>query len=142
MWVCPGAPPPAIFKADRIWREDDQSPFCKCWTERLERISDEPTDLALSEVALSVVLMVHEHGRRGFAKPLRHQQECRNWVTVGYLVGYTPSFEQGFDIDGNDFNLDPGWGRPEPEPVAKVSSQADEVVHELILARSRRAAMR
>src|SRR5262245_2273462 len=91
MWVCPGASPPAIFKADRIWRENDESPFGKCWTERLQRISDEPTDLALPEVALAVMLMVHKDGRRGFAKPLRHQQECRNRVTVGSFVGYATS---------------------------------------------------
>jgi hypothetical protein len=142
MWVCPGASPPAIFKADRIWRENDESPFGKRWTERLQRISDEPTDLALPEVALAVMLMVHKDGRRGFAKPLRHQQECRNRVTVGSFVGDATSLEQGFDIDGNDFNLDPGCGRPEPEPVAEVSSKAGGVVHDPILARSRRAAMR
>src|SRR5262249_17464161 len=126
----------------RIWRENDESPFGKCWTERLQRISDEPADLALSEVALSVMLMVHEDGRRGFAKSLRHQQECRNRVTVGYLVGYALSLERGFDIDGNDFTLDPGCGRPEPEPLAEVSSKAGGVVHDLILAPSRRAAIR
>jgi hypothetical protein len=79
------------------------------------------------------MLMVHEDGGHAFAMPLPHQQESRDRVTVASLVRDAPSLERGSDIDGDDFHLDSGCGRPEPEPMAKFLSKDGGVIHDVIL---------
>lgn len=53
--------PKLDFKADRVWREDDEPTPGQGGAEGLQRIAYQAADLALAEVALTVVLVVDQH---------------------------------------------------------------------------------
>jgi len=78
---------PAILEADGVRGEHYDASFGQRWTEGLERVSGQPTDLTLAEMPLSIVLMM-DHNRSGWLPHLLRQKEKRrNGVAIHGTVG-------------------------------------------------------
>jgi len=80
--IGPGAARAAVLEAGRVGREDDDAAPGEGGAERLQRVAGEPRDLALADVPLTVVLVVHDDRGQRSAGAAGHEEE-RGDVALG-----------------------------------------------------------
>jgi hypothetical protein len=79
--LCSADTPAPILKTDRIRGQDSDSSAGQGRAKGLQGVADQPDNLTLAPMALTMMLMVNQNCRKR-SLSLRQEQECRNLVPL------------------------------------------------------------